>query len=84
MNTNRTEQWKAIKGYDGYEISNKGRVMNLNWNRTGQVRIMTLHPNPKTGYIQVGIYNPSKRKTDTKYVHRLVAEAFVPNPNNLP
>lgn len=48
MKMNNTEQWKAVKGYDGYEISNKGRVMNLNWNRTGQVRIMTLHPNPKT------------------------------------
>ena len=48
MNTNNKEQWKPIKGYDGFEVSNKGRVRNLNWNRTGQVRIMSLHPNPKT------------------------------------
>lgn len=84
MKMNNTEQWKAIKGYDGYEVSNKGRVMNLNWNKTGQVKIMQPNPNPITGYVQVGLYNPIKRKTDTKYVHRLVAEAFVPNPNNLP
>ena len=83
MNTNRTEQWKAIKGYDCYEVSNKGRVRNLNWNRTGEVRVMNLHPNPITQYVQVGLYNPSERKTYTKYVHRLVADAFVPNPNNL-
>ena len=84
MNTNKTEQWKAIKGYEGYEVSNRGRVMNLNWNRTGQVKIMQPNPNPITGYVQVGLYNQSDRKTDTRYVHRLVAEAFVPNPNNLP
>ena len=84
MKTNNTEQWKAINGYDGYEVSNKGRVRNLNWNKTGQVKIIQTYQNPITGYVQVGIYNPSKRKTDTKYVHRLVAEAFVPNPNNLP
>ena len=83
MKTIRTEQWKAIKGYEGYEVSNKGRVMNLNWNKTGQVKIMNLNPNPITGYVQVGIYNPSKRKTDTRYVHRLVADAFIPNPNGL-
>ena len=81
---NNTEQWKEIKGYEGYEVSNRGRVMNINWNKTGQVKIMQPNPNPITGYVQVGLYNPSDRKTDTKYVHRLVAEAFVPNPNNLP
>ena len=37
-----------------------------------------------TGYVQVGLYNQSERKTDTKYIHRLVAEAFIPNPNNFP
>ena len=81
---NNKEQWKPIFGYNGYEVSNKGRVRNLNWNRTGQVKMMNLHPNPITQYVQVGLYNPSERKTDTKYVHRLVADAFVPNPNKLP
>ena len=83
MKTNRTEQWKAIVGYNGYEVSNKGNVRNLNWNRTGQVRVMNLNQNPITGYVQVGLYNKSDRKTDTRYVHRLVAEAFVPNPRGL-
>lgn len=36
MNTNRTEQWKSITGYEGkYEVSNLGRIRNLNWNGTG-------------------------------------------------
>ena len=36
MNTNRKEQWKAIKGYEGkYEISNKGNVRTLNYKGTG-------------------------------------------------
>ena len=83
MKTNRTEQWKSIVGYTGYEVSNKGRVRNLNWNKTGQVKIIQPHQNPITQYLQVGLYNPSDRKTDTKYVHRLVADAFIPNPNGL-
>lgn len=49
---NRTEQWKSIKGYEGkYEVSNKGRVRSLNYNRTGQTKVLPLNPNPKTGYI---------------------------------
>ena len=47
------------------------------------MKIIQSRPNPITGYVQVGIYNPSDRKTDTKYVHRLVAEAFIPHPNGL-
>lgn len=80
---NNMEQWKPIVGYTGYEVSNKGRVRNLNWNGTGQPKIMNLNPNPITGYVQVGLYNQSERKTDTKYIHRLVAEAFIPNPKGL-
>ena len=36
MNTNRKEQWKAIKDYEGrYEVSNKGNVRTLNYKSTG-------------------------------------------------
>ena len=83
MNTNRTEQWKAIKGYEGkYEVSNMGRVRNLNWNKTGEMRVIAQHINPMTGYIQVGLYSKENGKSIMKYLHRLVADAFLPNPNN--
>lgn len=81
---NRTEQWKTIKGYEGkYEVSNKGRVRSLNWNRSGQIKVLPLNPNSRTGYIQIGLYQPETKRSICKYIHRLVAEAFLPNPNNL-
>ena len=71
------EEWKAIPGYEGlYEVSNKGNVRN--------VRRNTLLRLTKTnkGYIQVGL---SKNGILTVLkVHRLVAQAFLPNPDNLP
>ena len=49
MKTNRYKQWKTINGYDGYEVSNKGRVRNLNWNRNGEPKILNINQNPITG-----------------------------------
>lgn len=87
MNTttnNRKEQWKAINGFDGkYEVSNRGRIRSLNYNNTGMVKILRASKNQSTGYMQVGLYEPSTQKNMPKYVHRLVAEAFIPNPKNL-
>lgn len=69
------EMWKPVPGYEGlYEVSNFGFVKGLK-NNILKPYIM---PN---GYSQVTLYK-GKRKTN-KYVHRLVAETFVPNPQNL-
>ena len=72
------EIWKDIAGYEGlYQVSNWGRVRN-----TRRVRI--LKPNLlKAGYYQVALYE-GKRISHCFKVHRLVAAAFIPNPNNLP
>lgn len=79
------EVWKDIKGYEGlYRISNLGRVMSLMDNH-GRKRI-----EPKIlkgrldglGYKQVSLYKKCVRKF--MYVHRLVAMAFIQNPNNYP
>lgn len=66
------EIWKPIKGYEElYEISNFGRIR----------RYLQLNTNNK-GYKHITLIKDNK-KTDVS-IHRLVAEAFLPNPYNLP
>lgn len=76
------EIWKDIEGYEGlYKISNLGKVKSLNYHMTGKERI--LKPGKDNhGYLFVILYKEGKHKTCT--VHRLVAEAFIPNPDKLP
>ena len=69
------ECWKDTDGFPNYQVSNHGRVKN---NRTGKI----LKPYQTRGYLRVSIYNESGRKC--KLVHRLVAEAFLPNPHRKP
>ena len=80
------EIWKDIKGYEGiYQVSNKGNVRSLDRtvitkeNKVRSLKGKLLKPATIThGYLGVNLCNKSYR------VHRLVAEAFIPNPNNLP
>lgn len=79
---NIVEIWKPIVGYDGYEISNLGRVRSIErvvsfgWSkRTIKPKILKPKDNGN-GYKIVGL----KRKYS--YIHRLVAEHFLPNPEN--
>lgn len=76
-NTTSKEVWKNIKEHEAYEVSNLGRVRSLNYKKTGETRVLSAL-NGKKGYKFV-ILNKK-----TCYIHRLVAEAFLPNPNNLP
>ena len=69
------EMWKDIKGYEGiYQVSNLGRVKNILRNR-----IKTLTKNNYNGYYHVRL--GYKDKVKNFYIHRLVAEAFIDNPN---
>lgn len=86
----KIEQWMPVKGYEGlYEVSNFGRLRSLSRdvvNRWGGIthieeRIL-LQSTTVYGYKQVNLSNEGKSKS--LKVHRLVAEAFIPNPNNLP
>ena len=71
------EIWFPVVGYEGlYEISSFGRVRSLNYNRTGQTKVLRTHTNTR-GYLTVDLYKNRKNKTFT--IHKLVASAFLPN-----
>ena len=77
-----TEEWKDIEDYKGkYHISNLGRVKSLNYSNTGKEGIINAKDNGK-GYLRVRLYKDGKRKWYR--INRLVAQAFLPNPSNLP
>lgn len=73
------EIWKDIKGYEGlYQVSNLGRVRSLKY---GKERVLKTQLD-KDGYECLMLYKNGKHKTCR--IHRLVAEAFIPNPDGLP
>ena len=82
-----TEEWRTAV-YDGivyeglYKVSNLGRILSLNYRNTGKADLMNPSENRKDGYLQVILCKNEKRKKC--YVHRLVGETFLPNPENLP
>lgn len=87
----KSEQWKPIKGWEGlYEISNIGNVKSLERNFTDSLgrnkilpeKLLSIHFNKKTRYQRVNL--SANGKVVTRDVHRLVAEAFIPNPKNFP
>jgi len=88
MANNEKEIWKAHPEYAGIEVSTLGRVRTLDkmvWNGWGTylVKGRVLKPgNDKNGYLRVSIKVDGKWAT--KKVHRLVAQTFIPNPDNLP
>lgn len=85
------EEWRPVVGYEGfYEVSNKGQVRSLPrvvpgryegyfYTRPGRV----LKPSPNNGG-HLGVYLTGACSKKRHLVHRLVAESFIPNPNNHP
>ena len=81
------EVWKDIKGYEGdYQVSNLSNVRSLRYGNNGPNQKGSGVKNLKqivnsAGYYIVNLYKNGKIKQH--FVHRLVAEAFIPNPNML-
>lgn len=75
------EEWKDIEGYEGlYQVSNEGRVKSLGNNKSRKEKILKGVKN-NMGYLQVQLWKDGKPVM--KYIHRLIAEAFLENPQNL-
>lgn len=85
------EEWRAIEGYEKYQVSNYGRIKSFWYNKEGI--IIEAKDNGK-GYLRVGLSCRNDRKKTTcingRYrskmlqVHRIVASAFLPNIYSLP
>lgn len=80
------EEWKDIRHFEGfYQVSNLGNVRSFidnHWKKRDVPKILKLFKLTK-GYLGVCLYD-KKGSSKTYKVHRLVAQAFIPNPNNLP
>lgn len=85
------EIWKTIQDYEGYEVSNMGNVRsvdrivtagNFTMNKRGKL-LNQIH-NKRNDMMQVMLFKGGKKSYKLCYVHRLVAEAFLTNPNNYP
>lgn len=82
-----SERWCQVDGYEGlYEVSSTGRVRRLAGVSEGKhrypVKARELKLSKRNGYPIVNLSKAGKCKCE--YVHRLVAKAFIPNPDNLP
>jgi hypothetical protein len=89
--SNSNEQWKPVLGFEGaYEVSTLGRVRSLTritrdcWGgtRTWPGRMLKPKPGKKYGYVNLRLHANGKSRSTS--IHVLVAEVFVPNPENKP
>lgn len=87
------EEWRIIKEYPNYEVSNLGRVRKkayIHYHKDGRV----FHNKPRLkkqtvnyGYMEVRLFNENKLghvEGRLERTHRLIANAFIPNPENKP
>lgn len=75
---NNMEVWKDIDNFPTYQISNLGNIRRI---KSGRTRLLkpSVH---RDGYLKISLWNTTG--SYTRFIHRLVAEAFIPNPDNKP
>jgi hypothetical protein len=72
------EEWRDIPDYSKYQVSSMGRFRNKKFNR-----LMAMHCSKYTGgYANAQMYKDSKGNPHTLLAHRIVAQVFIPNPDN--
>ncbi len=78
MEPNKNEKWKQLidTGLSCYYVSTDGMVYN---SKKGKMVSVIL--NKKTGYCSVSLWDYKNKRKINKYIHRLVAEIFIPNPD---
>ena len=69
------EIWKELEGFSRYKFSNTGKVWSKKWRREKSLRTKL------GGYVRMNFYN-DKGCNQSMLVHRLIALAFIPNPEN--
>jgi len=69
------EEWRKIPGFEEYEVSSEGCVRGGRWGHSKKPST------DKDGYLRLGLYDADKKQKYLR-VHRLVALAFIPNPEN--
>lgn len=74
------EVWKNLQApYEEYQVSTIGRVRSFKANKQGNI----MNIQERRGYQYVVLFNSISKKSVSISVHRLVAQAFIPNPMNL-
>ena len=75
------EIWKEIEGFNNYQVSTLGRVKRTTWSRNSPAGKILKPSKNNCGYLFVNLQK--NKKAYRKSIHRLIAEAFIDNPNNL-
>lgn len=77
--------WNRVPGYPDYQVSDVGEVRGFrkNWGRKSVDPVLLKQRRDSQGYLYVGLFPPEGKKKYLK-VHRIVAMAFIPNPQGLP
>lgn len=92
-NMEQSEIWKDIVGFEGmYQVSNKGRVKSIERTLTyknGRIHhypehVLHQQKDTRRGKDYMIVCLTDGKKKYSRQVHRLVAEAFIPNPDKLP
>lgn len=83
MKQKNNETWLPVTGYEGlYEVSDIGNVRSLPRYGTRTTEPTNISPHLWSNYLHVTLWKDGEARDHT--VHRLVALAFIPNPENLP